>query len=185
MIFNEHVKKISDLIVSYYSEHNISDKDVQIQETRKEFEGDWTLILFPFSKLLRKPIDAVGTEIGFFLKDNMDDVSDFNVVGGFLNLQFSDSFWCKILEYSFLENFETNHSTNKHIVVESCSPNTNKPLHLGHLRNILLGHAVANILVADGNKVTRVQIINDRGIHICKSMLAWMKFGNGEIPSIQ
>ena len=183
MIFHTHIEKISNLIIDYYDQYEICDKDIQIQETRKEFEGDWTIVLFPFVKIVKQPLSDLGTQLGEYLKENSDFIFDFNIVGGFLNLKFTDDFWFKILDFSFSKDFEVNPPTNKHIVVESCSPNTNKPLHLGHLRNILLGHAVANILVADGHKVTRVQIINDRGIHICKSMLAWIKFGKGDTPS--
>jgi arginyl-tRNA synthetase len=182
MIFHTHIEKISNLIITYYNQHEIPDKHIQIQDTRKEFEGDWTIVLFPLVKIIQQPLSELGPQLGKYLKENLDFIFDFNIVGGFLNLKFTDDFWFKILSVSFSKDFEINSKTHKHIVVESCSPNTNKPLHLGHLRNILLGHAVANILVADGNQVTRVQIINDRGIHICKSMLAWMKFGEGDTP---
>ncbi|MAQ69661.1 MAG: arginine--tRNA ligase [Flavobacteriales bacterium] len=183
MIFHRHIEKISNLIIDYYHEYDILDKDIQIQETRKEFEGDWTIVLFPFVKIVKHPLSQLGAQLGDYLKEKSDFICEFNIVGGFLNLKFTDDFWFKVLDFSFSKDFEINPTTNQHIVVESCSPNTNKPLHLGHLRNILLGHAVANILVADGHQVTRVQIINDRGIHICKSMLAWMKFGQGDTPS--
>ena len=182
MIYKKHIEEISNLVTIFYA--GLSLKDIQIQETRKEFEGDWTIVLFPILKLIKKPLEQIGDELGSYLIKELDYLERFNIVKGFLNLQFSDNFWFEVLEFSFSDNFEINDQKHENIVIESCSPNTNKPLHLGHLRNILLGHSIANILIADGYNVTRVQIINDRGIHICKSMLAWKKFGNGETPDI-
>ena len=182
MIFEKHVQQISHLILSKYSDLGIKVSDVQIQETKKEFEGDFTLVVFPLLKIFKKPIEEIANEIGLLIQDQLDFVLDFNIVHGFLNLKFKDDFWLDVLEFSFTKNFEINAPKNQHILIESSSPNTNKPLHLGHLRNILLGHSIANIRVADGYKVTRVQIINDRGIHICKSMVAWLDFGNEETP---
>lgn len=180
MILDKHIQEISNLLFAYYP--SLSKKDIQIQETRKEFTGDWTIIIFPLMKFSKQPLTDTANELGEHIKNEINYVNSFNVVKGFLNLEFKDTFWFHVLENSFSDNFEVNISKNKHVIIESSSPNTNKPLHLGHLRNILLGHALANILIADGNTVTRVQIINDRGIHICKSMLAWLKFGNGETP---
>ncbi len=180
MIYKKHIEEIANLVTMCYT--GLSVEDIQIQETRKEFEGDWTIVLFPILKLIKKPLNQIGDEIGSYLIKELDYLESFNIVKGFLNLQFADNFWFEGLEFSFLENFEINDQKHENIVIESCSPNTNKPLHLGHLRNILLGHSIANILIADGYNVKRVQIINDRGIHICKSMLAWKKFGNAETP---
>ena len=180
MIIDKHIKEITDLVISLHP--ILSKKDIQIQETRKEFKGDWTIVIFPMLKLLKRDINDIASSLGKNVVQKLDYVSNYNIVKGFLNLEFTDSFWFNMLEKSHSKNFHINQSKQKHIVVESCSPNTNKPLHLGHLRNILLGHAISNILIADGYKVSKVQIINDRGIHICKSMLAWAKFGNGENP---
>ena len=182
MIFNQHIHDISNVVLNYYSETDIAPKNIQIQKTRQEFKGDWTLVVFPLLSFSNKKLHETANEIGLELQNKIQYISSFNVVKGFLNLEFVDTFWFDVLEFSFLDNFELNKSTNKNVVVEFSSPNTNKPLHLGHLRNILLGDAIASILEADGNQVSRVQIINDRGIHICKSMLAWSKFGDGETP---
>ena len=180
MILNQHIHEITNSILKLYP--IFSKEDIQIQETRKDFKGDWTIVIFPMLKFVKKNLQEIGTELGCHLVKELEYISDFNIVKGFLNLEFSDSFWFNMFQQSFSKHFEINSSKKKRVVIESCSPNTNKPLHLGHLRNILLGHSLANILIADGYEVTRVQIINDRGIHICKSMLAWLKFGDGETP---
>ncbi|MFT4525284.1 MAG: arginyl-tRNA synthetase [Bacteroidia bacterium] len=162
-----------------------NENQVQLQKTRKEFEGDVTLVVFPLLKLAGGAPEAVGTKIGEWLVENIEQVVGFNVVKGFLNISYSSEYWITELgSMTGVENFgfraKGNHSRN--IMVESASPNTNKPLHLGHIRNILLGHSVAEILKANGHEVKKVQIVNDRGIHICKSMLAWQKWGNGDTP---
>ena len=165
----------------YLSE--IKSSQIQLQKTRKEFEGDITLVLFPLLKIAAKSPEQTGNEIGQKLLASTDLVSGFNCVKGFLNLVISDNYWL-----NFLSNLSVNNNFGKILeggsrkMVEYASPNTNKPLHLGHLRNIFLGNSVANLLMASGNPVVRTQIINDRGIHICKSMYAWLKFGNGETP---
>ncbi|MDC0189378.1 arginine--tRNA ligase [Flavobacteriales bacterium] len=182
MIYKKHIDDISKSIIDLYSRSHINSNDIQVQETRKEFQGDYTIVIFPLLKYSHKNIESTCSELGEYLVENLEYISSFNIIKGFLNLQFTDSFWFHGLAFSFSSKFEINDKTNKHIILESSSPNTNKPLHLGHLRNILLGHAVANILIADGNNVTKVQIINDRGIHICKSMVAWQKYSNGETP---
>ena len=173
-------KEIEKALLELYS---ALDQNIQFQNTRKDFPGDVTLVVFPLLTVSKKGAEKTATEIGTYLKEHVLEVVNFNVVKGFLNLEISKDFWFNILENSFSDDFEVKALKNNNIIIESSSPNTNTPLHLGHLRNILLGHAIANILVADGNNVKRVQIINDRGIHICKSMLAWFKFGNGETPS--
>jgi len=158
---------------------------VQIQQTRKEFEGDKTLVVFPFVKMARKAPEQVANEIGEFLKNEIEEIVGFNSVKGFLNLVISDSYWLTTFNSKRFNDdvFGLSDKGEKgHIMVEYSSPNTNKPLHLGHLRNNFLGYSVAEILKADGHKVTKVQVINDRGIHICKSMLAWQKYGNNETP---
>ena len=182
MIFNTHIQEITDLICSTYS--GLHKENIQIQETRKEFSGDFTVVIFSLTRFSKKSIEETANEIGVILVEKISYILSYNIVKGFLNLKFSDFFWCSVLEYSFHDNFHINELKNKNIVLESCSPNTNKPLHLGHLRNILLGDAISNILIADGYSVDKVQIINDRGIHICKSMLAWLKFGKGETPIV-
>lgn len=151
---------------------------IQFQKTKKEFDGDLTLVLFPFVKMLRcSPVDA-GNKIGNFLQEEISWIERFNVVSGFLNLVISGSYWLeKLREIDREKNFGYKAANSKPtIMVEYSSPNTNKPLHLGHLRNIFLGYSVAEILKANGHKVIKTQVINDRGIHICKSMLAWEKF---------
>ncbi len=164
--------------------YNYSPERLEIQNTRKEFEGQYTLVTFPLIKELKKNPEAMGNEIGnALLSKNL--ISGFNVVKGFLNLSFPSEFWIENLienatdkEFGFIKN----NPETKSVMVEYSSPNTNKPIHLGHIRNNLLGYAVANIFKAAGHKVQKIQIINDRGIHICKSMIAWEKFGNGETP---
>ena len=156
----------------------IEEKSVQFQLTRKEFEGDITLVVFPFAKLLKSsPVDAAN-KIGLYLKDSIKEIDGFNVVQGFLNISFSADYWKKNLQEIDENNLFGREFTDSKgtILVEYSSPNTNKPLHLGHLRNNFLGYSVAEILKANGHKVIKTQIINDRGIHICKSMLAWERF---------
>lgn len=156
---------------------------LQVSETRREFEGDYTLMVFPLIKLSKQSPEQTAEAIGAYLKENHAHIDAYNVIKGFLNLRFSQSFWLQTLQsISHNANYGTLPSTNKCVVVEYCSPNTNKPLHLGHIRNMLLGWSVSEILQKAGNKVHKVLIYNDRGIHICKSMIAWQQFGNGETP---
>ncbi len=157
--------------------------DIGLQPTRKEFEGQITIVTFPFTKFSRKSPEQTGNDIGEFLKNEVNEISGFNVIKGFLNISLSDAYWIdqlytEVLPDSFAE-FKPN---GKKVMVEYSSPNTNKPLHLGHVRNNLLGYSVAEILKAAGYAVIKSNLVNDRGIHICKSMLAWQKFGNGETP---
>ena len=158
---------------------------VEFQATRKDFEGDITMVVFPLVKALKDNPVAIGTQIGEYLVANVAEVEKFNVVAGFLNLVISDAFYVNFFN-SIKDNetfgFVTPKKGEKAVMVEYSSPNTNKPLHLGHIRNNLLGYSVAEIIKASGKKVYKTQIINDRGIHICKSMLAWQKFGNGQTP---
>jgi len=158
---------------------------VEFQSTRKEFEGDITMVIFPLLKVVKSNPVELGNEIGNYLVENVPEVSRFNVVSGFLNIVISDEYYLNFFnEIKDVEKFGfvAPSSGDKAIMVEYSSPNTNKPLHLGHVRNNLLGYSVAEIIKASGKKVYKTQIINDRGIHICKSMLAWKKFGNGETP---
>ena len=155
----------------------------EIQPTRKEFEGDYTLVVFPLLRLLKSNPQELATKIGTYVCDHTAEVKDFNVVKGFLNLSLSDSYFKNLMQdIHQTPDFGRHQNNGKVVMVEYSSPNTNKPLHLGHIRNNLLGYAVAEILKASGSKVYKTQIINDRGIHICKSMVAWRKFGNGETP---
>jgi arginyl-tRNA synthetase len=163
---------------------NVAEEELQLQLTRKEFEGDVTLVIFPLAKKVGKNPEAFGAEIGSALQIQFNELETFNVVKGFLNLKLKDSFWMnEFLSIYNQANFGIQPQNSKErIIVEYSSPNTNKPLHLGHLRNIFLGYSVSELLKANGHQVTKVQIINDRGIHICKSMMAWKLFGNGESP---
>ncbi|HWN89128.1 MAG TPA: arginine--tRNA ligase [Chitinophagaceae bacterium] len=162
----------------------IDEKDIQINETKPEFEGDYTFVLFSFIKQLKKSPEQLGKEIGdHLLTNNPDLFSAYNVIKGFLNLTIKNNYWVEFLEKNYTDvNYGKKMQTGKKVMVEYSSPNTNKPLHLGHLRNNFLGWSVAEILKADGADVTKTCIVNDRGIHICKSMIAWQLFANGETP---
>ncbi|MET3027719.1 arginine--tRNA ligase [Flavobacterium sp. UW10123] len=158
---------------------------IEFQTTRKEFEGDITMVIFPLLKVIKSNPAELGNKIGNYLVENVSEVARFNVVSGFLNIVISDTYYVNFfneIKEQKQFGFVAPNPTEKAIMVEYSSPNTNKPLHLGHVRNNLLGYSVAEILKASGKKVYKTQIINDRGIHICKSMLAWKKFGNGETP---
>ena len=162
-----------------------TEKMVQLQKTRSEFEGNLTLVVFPFVKVAKKSPEQTAQEIGEYLQQNCAAVEKFNVVKGFLNLSVGDGAWLQLLEaIDKDEHFGTKQATEDSplVMIEYSSPNTNKPLHLGHVRNNLLGWSLAQIMEANGNKVVKTNIVNDRGIHICKSMLAWLKWGNGETP---
>lgn len=174
-----------DVIQVLNDMYSIEETTINFQKTRKDFEGDLTVVVFPYLKAAKKAPEMVAQEIGESLKEKSALVADFNVVKGFLNLKIASDSWMSFFEESFKnENYgiRFDAATAGHKMVEYSSPNTNKPLHLGHVRNILLGYSVSQILAANNNKVEKVQVINDRGIHICKSMLAWQKFGNGETP---
>ena len=164
--------------------YQVGVENVEFQATRKEFEGDITIVVFSFLRQIKGNPVEIGTQLGNYLKDNVVEVVDFNVVKGFLNLVFSDAYLHTVFSQVFnAEQYGISKQVEEQaIMVEYSSPNTNKPLHLGHIRNNLLGYSVAEILKAAGNKVYKTQIINDRGIHICKSMLAYHKYGNDESP---
>jgi arginyl-tRNA synthetase len=173
---------VIDAIVKLYGIENV---EIQLQKTRKEFQGDITLVVFPFLKSSKKGPEQTANEIGEYLLKSCDSISGFNSVKGFLNLTIVDSFWMS----QFTSAFHNDHfgiigdtKDAETIVVEFCSPNTNKPLHLGHIRNNLLGYSVSKIIEASGKKVKKVQVINDRGIHICKSMIAWSLFADNQTP---
>ena len=156
---------------------------VSLSPTRKEFEGDFTLVVFPYTKIARKKPEDIGAELGQYLLDNLPELSNFNVIKGFLNLSLSNDFWVDLMgQISANDHYGRKTHTGQKIMIEYSSPNTNKPLHLGHIRNILLGWSCSKIYEAIGYEVIKVQIVNDRGIAICRSMLAWQEFGNGETP---
>ena len=181
-IENTIVQQIRSAVSILYQTEIASDSIV-IQETRKEFEGQVTAVTFPFTRFSKKTPEQTGTEIGEYLKNNVKEVEDFNVIKGFLNLSIADSYWSnELLNTIHSSSFGQFPSNGQKVMVEYSSPNTNKPLHLGHVRNNLLGFSVAEILSANGYEVIKVNLVNDRGIHICKSMLAWQLFGNGETP---
>ncbi len=178
---NEAVQKAIEVLYG----QQVNEKQVQLGQTKREFEGHLTLVVFPFLKLSRKKPEDTAIEIGEYLVKNTSIVEDFNVIKGFLNLTISSAAWIGVLQavhsaprYGCVEADDN----SPLVMIEYSSPNTNKPLHLGHVRNNLLGHALAEVMAANGNKVVKTNIVNDRGIHICKSMLAWQKFGNGETP---
>ena len=158
---------------------------LQIQKTKKDFEGDYTLVAFPLLKISKKNPEITSQEIGQYLVENCKQIVRFNVIKGFLNLSLSNSYWADLLNNFSAEKdfgFKSTGSSGRTVMVEFSSPNTNKPLHLGHIRNNLLGFSISRILEKNGNSVKQVNLVNDRGIHICKSMLAWQMFGNGETP---
>lgn len=178
LLFDSVQKALSEL-------YALQTSQITFQKTRKEFEGDFTLVTFPYTKETKKSPEQLGAEIGAFITKENADITAFNVVKGFLNISLSNTFW--MAYFNTIKGLKDigskkQNSSGKTVMVEYSSPNTNKPLHLGHVRNNLLGYSVAQILKANGHKVIKTNIINDRGIHICKSMLAWQKFGNGETP---
>ena len=159
-------------------------EQLQIQKTRKEFEGDYTTVVFPLLRRSRKSPEATAAEIGEHIVANTPEIKAYNVIKGFLNLSLADDCWtARFEEIRADEHFGEAPATGRTIMIEYSSPNTNKPLHLGHIRNNLLGYSVAQILKANGHRVIKANLVNDRGIHICKSMLAWKLYGNGETPA--
>lgn len=176
---------VIDCIKALYGQ-DVQADTIQLQKTKKEFEGHLTLVVFPFLKVSRKKPEDTAQEIGSYLTQNLPEViSDFNVIKGFLNLTIASACWIELLTSIYQdEHYGITKPTadSPLVMIEYSSPNTNKPLHLGHVRNNLLGWALANVMEANGNRVVKTNIVNDRGIHICKSMLAWLKYGNGETP---
>lgn len=162
----------------------ISSEQLTFQDTRKEFDGQITLVVFPITRFSKKSPEQTATDLGTYLKEQIEEIVDFNIIKGFLNISLSDRYWISLLNNEIAnERFGQFPDNGKRVMVEYSSPNTNKPLHLGHVRNNLLGYSVAEILKANGFDVVKANLVNDRGIHICKSMLAWQKFGNGETPA--
>jgi arginyl-tRNA synthetase len=176
--------KVIEGIKELYGQE-VDEKQVQVQTTRKEFTGDKTVVVFPFLRFSKKTAEQTAEEIGTFLVKSIDVISAFNIVKGFLNLVIDNSYWIAQLNKAAADlkfGFKTSDEKSELVMIEYSSPNTNKPLHLGHIRNNLLGFSISEIMKANGNKVVKTNIVNDRGIHICKSMLAWKKLGNGETP---
>ena len=184
MSLEQQISSLAKAAVKALYDVDATDSQIQLQKTRPEFEGNITLVVFPFVKLARKAPAQVAAEIGEWLQANGKGlIAKYNAVQGFLNLVVDDAFWVKQLEAIDADaNYGRQADRNQLMMVEYSSPNTNKPLHLGHVRNNLLGYSIARIQEANGWKVVKTNIVNDRGIHICKSMLAWLKFGNGETP---
>ena len=185
MNIEENISKaVVDAVKSLYG-IEVAENGIQLQKTKSDFEGDITLVVFPFTKVARKQPEIIGNEIGQWLKENTDIVDNYNVIKGFLNLSICKGNWLTILNSIYNnDKFGIKEVTEDSplMMIEYSSPNTNKPLHLGHVRNNLLGYSISQIQKANGWKVVKTNIVNDRGIHICKSMLAWLKYGNGETP---
>ena len=185
MMIEQQIMAAAQLAVKVLYGQDVPEKMVQLQKTRSEFEGNLTLVVFPFVKMARKSPEQTGQELGEYLVANCEAVSKFNVVKGFLNLSIADAAWLQLLGTIDADPHYGEKTADEHaplVMIEYSSPNTNKPLHLGHVRNNLLGWSLAQIMQANGNRVVKTNIVNDRGIHICKSMLAWQKWGNGETP---
>ncbi len=175
---------IKEALVDLYN-LEADEKQIQLQNTRKDFEGDITIVVFPFLRFSKKSPEATAEELGKYLLETVNVVESYNVIKGFLNLAIDKKYWLDVLQEAYSEkNYGIEFSTEKSelAMVEYSSPNTNKPLHLGHIRNNLLGYSISEILKANGKKVVKTNIVNDRGIHICKSMYAWQKWGNGKTP---
>ena len=185
MQIEQQIQQAAQAAVKALYGQEVPEKMVQLQKTRSEFEGSLTLVVFPFVKMARKSPEQTGAEIGEYLVANCPAISKYNVVKGFLNLSIADAAWSQLLQDINADAHygeKAVHEGSPLVMIEYSSPNTNKPLHLGHVRNNLLGWSLAQIMQANGYKVVKTNIVNDRGIHICKSMLAWLKWGNGETP---
>ncbi len=183
MLFLDSIKSVFVEAVNAIYDVELNTESILINPTKKEFEGDYTIVLFPFIKQLKQGPEQIGNRVGEFMTNHSSQVKSTNTIKGFLNIELEDSFWIDCLtQINTTTNYGHYSSNGQKVMVEYSSPNTNKPLHLGHIRNILLGHSCSNILEANGYEVIKVQVINDRGIAICKSMLAWQKFGNEETP---
>ncbi len=185
MNFEQVIKEKAQEAVNHLYNAQIKGDQIQVQNTRKDFDGDYTIVTFPLLRYSKKSPEITAEELGRYLIEHIDEVIDFNVIKGFLNIDLGQNYWISEFKKSYaINNFgilsaDTNSKT---VLVEYSSPNTNKPLHLGHIRNNLIGYAISKILGATGKRVIKTNIVNDRGIHICKSMLAWQKWGNGETP---
>lgn len=183
MNIEQHIIAATVAAVKELYDQDLPENQVNLQDTRAEFEGQITTVVFPVVRFSKKSPEATATDLGNYLVENIEEVTAFNVVKGFLNLSIADAYWVNLFNTELLKpGFGTFKPNGKKVMVEYSSPNTNKPLHLGHVRNNLLGYSVAELLKASGYDVVKVNLVNDRGIHICKSMLAWQKWGNGETP---
>ncbi|MBP9796158.1 MAG: arginine--tRNA ligase [Chitinophagales bacterium] len=184
MKLEEQVKQLVVKVVQELYAQSIDENIVKIDKTPSEFQGELTVVIFPFVKISRKNPEITAKEIGEALQNRSEIIESFNVVKGFLNISFTETYWLSVLkQISNTTNFGEKRTSGKKYVLEYCGPNTNKPLHLGHVRNVLLGYSVANILMAAGHEVHKVNILNDRGIAICKSMVAYLRTGNGDTPA--
>ena len=184
MIEQKLQQAVADALNRLYS-LEVSPDTVVLQATKKEFTGDYTVVVFPYVKQARRSPEQVANELGAMVKESVSEVAGFNVIKGFLNFEIADNYWVDFVSEKHLDSsfgFKKADPAEAPVVVEYSSPNTNKPLHLGHIRNNLLGWSVSELLAANGANVKKVNLVNDRGIHICKSMLAWLRFGNGETP---
>ena len=184
MIEQKLQQAVADALNRLYS-LEVSPDTVVLQATKKEFTGDYTVVVFPYVKQARRSPEQVANELGSMVKESVSEVAGFNVIKGFLNFEIADNYWVDFVSEKNLDTsfgFKKADPDEAPVVVEYSSPNTNKPLHLGHIRNNLLGWSVSELLAANGANVKKVNLVNDRGIHICKSMLAWLRFGNGETP---
>ncbi|AOM79319.1 arginine--tRNA ligase [Pedobacter steynii] len=183
MNIEQHITTATIAAVKHLYDQEIPENQVSLQDTRVEFEGQITIVVFPVVRFSKKSPEVTATELGEYLVEHIEEVTAFNVVKGFLNLTIADHYWLNLFNQDLLSpEFGAIKPNGKKVMVEYSSPNTNKPLHLGHVRNNLLGYSVAELLKASGHEVFKVNLVNDRGIHICKSMLAWQKWGNGETP---
>lgn len=183
MSIEQHIITATIAGVKELYNQELPESQVSLQDTRAEFEGQITIVVFPVVRMSKKSPEATGTDLGNYLVEHVEEVTGFNVIKGFLNLSIADSYWTTLFNDDLLKpDFGAIAPTGRKVMVEYSSPNTNKPLHLGHVRNNLLGYAVAELLKANGSEVYKVNLVNDRGIHICKSMLAWQKWSNGETP---
>jgi arginyl-tRNA synthetase len=183
MSIEQHIITATLAGVKQLYNQDLPESQVAVQDTRAEFEGQVTIVVFPVVRFSKKSPEATGADLGAYLVEHIEEVTGYNVIKGFLNLSIADSYWINLFNDDLLKpEFGYIAPTGKKVMVEYSSPNTNKPLHLGHVRNNLLGYAVAELLKANGSEVFKVNLVNDRGIHICKSMLAWQKWSNGETP---
>ena len=179
--------KVKEAIFLLYN-YEVDEKQIQLQKTSKDFTGDITLVVFPFLRFSKMEPEETGTEIGNYLQENVNEISGFNTIKGFLNLVMDKKYWIEVFREMIADpdfGIKKPGSENKTILIEFSSPNTNKPLHLGHIRNNLIGYSLSKIFEANGYNVKKVNIVNDRGIHICKSMLAWQKWGKGNTPETE